>query len=226
MTDSFLAKVISYDKTLNLAKVQPLIVETDGTDRPTVSYPTVAGITPGPNDLVIVVTIRNGSDNAKISRYYEASETNGRIVHVVKPFAGKYVFTGDYEFDGDVKFDGDVEITGDLKIKKDLTVEGDTTLQGKLDVTLDVTIQGDLTVQGNASVAGNLGCGSLQSQPPGSPVVITDGLTVTGDAIVTGDLNVTGSLTAAAATIGAVTFSTHSHAYLSPGGPSFTGPPV
>jgi len=211
MTDAFLAKVVSYDKTRNLATVLPMIVETDGTDRPRVDYPAVAGVTPAANDIVLVVTIRNGADNQKISRYYEASESNGRVVHVVKPSNGVYKFTGDFEFKGNVKFDGDVKVTG------------------KLDVDQDTTILGNLTVQGNASVAGTLGCGSLQSQPPGSPVIITDGLNVVGDmnvagaANVAGALDVAGALTAASATIGSINFLTHTHISNTPGLP--TGPP-
>lgn len=218
MTDAFLATVETFDPILNVAEVAPLIVELDGTDHPTVSAAPVAGITPESGDLVLVVTARNALDDEPVSRYYDASEATGRIVHVVKPQGGVYIFTGDYKFVGDLIFDGDVKITGNLNVEGDselegdLVVGGDAEIKGTLDVTGDTTIDGNLNVGINATVTGALAAGSMTSTVPG-PLSIPGALTIGG------------ALVCASATIGGIDFATHTHANNAPA-PGPTGPPV
>ncbi len=102
MTDAFLATVISYSSTLKTAKVQPLIRENDGTDHVPITVKPDAGILPETGDTVLVLTARNNLDGEKVSRFYGASETNGRIVHVVKSKKGVFRFKGDYKLDGNL----------------------------------------------------------------------------------------------------------------------------
>ena len=222
MTDAFLATVETFDPILNVADVKPLIVELDGTDHPTVSAAPLAGITPESGDLVLVVTARNALDDEAVSRYYDASEATGRIVHVVKPQGGVFIFTGDYKFVGDLIFDGDVKITGDLNVEGDLIVGGDAEIEGTLDVTGDVTLMANLNVTGNTVITGNASCANLtvaglQTSAPGP-------LPLTGALLVTGALTVNGALTAASAVIGGVNFATHTHAVTT--APGVTGPPT
>ena len=222
MTDAFLATVETFDPILNVADVKPLIVELDGTDHPTVSAAPLAGITPESGDLVLVVTARNALDDEAVSRYYDASEATGRIVHVVKPQGGVFIFTGDYKFVGDLIFDGDVKITGDLNVEGDLIVGGDAEIEGTLDVTGDVTLMANLNVTGNTVITGNASCANLtvaglQTSAPGP-------LPLTGALLVTGALTVNGALTAASAVIGGVDFATHTHAVTT--APGVTGPPT
>ena len=222
MTDAFLATVETFDPILNVADVKPLIVELDGTDHPTVSAAPLAGITPESGDLVLVVTARNALDDEAVSRYYDASEATGRIVHVVKPQGGVFIFTGDYKFVGDLIFDGDVKITGDLNVEGDLIVGGDAEIEGTLDVTGDVTLMANLNVTGNTVITGNASCANLtvaglQTSAPGP-------LPLTGAWLVTGALTVNGALTAASAVIGGVNFATHTHAVTT--APGVTGPPT
>ena len=122
MTDGFLAKVVSYDPTTETAEVLPLIVENDGTKHPGITAKPVAGVLPSTGDVVLVLTLRNNLDDAYISRFFTASESNGRIVHVVTPANGVYTFKGDYKFEGNVTIEGDVAVTGDVSIEGLVTI--------------------------------------------------------------------------------------------------------
>jgi cytoskeletal protein CcmA (bactofilin family) len=227
MTDGFLATVDSYDEAENTATVSPLVAELDGTPHPQIKVKPVAGIKPASGDTVLVVTIRNNLNDEEVSRYFAASESNGRIIHVVKPAGGVFTFKGDYKFIGDVVFDGNVEVTGDttldgdLTVKGDAEVEGDTTLDGDLTVKGDAEVQGSLDVQqsatiaANAVVTGNLSVGGLQSATPGSPASVIGNLEVTGNLTVNGTAFLTG-----------IYFGSHRHDYLGPVGPAVTGGPI
>lgn len=227
MTDAFLATVISYDVAEKTAVVSPLIVENDGSAHPDITVKAVAGIKPATGDIVLVLTIRNNLDDAEISRYFESSESNGRIIHVVKPAGGVFTFKGDYKFIGDVVFDGDVSVTGDTTMDGDLTVKGDTKVEGDTTLEGDLTVEGDAEIQGsldvsqnammaaNATVTGNLSVGGLQSATPGSPA------SVIGNLEVTGNLTVNGT-----AMLGGIYFGSHRHDYLGPTGPAITGGPI
>ena len=209
MTDGFLATVDSYDEAENTATVSPLVAEYDGTPHPQIKVKPVAGVKPASGDVVLVVTIRNNLDDAEVSRYFPASESNGRIVHVVKPAGGVFTFKGDYKFIGDVVFDGDVEVTGDTTLDGDLTVKGDAEVQGSLDVQQSATIAADAVVTGNLSVGG------LQSATPGSPASVIGNLEVTGNLTVNGTAFLNG-----------IYFGSHRHDYLGPVGPAVTGGPI
>lgn len=137
MTDAFLATVESYDLVLKTAKVKPLITENDGTKHPGIEVKPVAGILPAAGDLVLIVTIRNNLDDSFISRFFSSSESNGRIVQVVKPADGVFTFKGDYKFEGDVEFKGDVTITGDVSIEGDVSLKGDAAIEGNVTVTIN-----------------------------------------------------------------------------------------
>lgn len=127
MTDAFLATVISYSTTEKAAKVQPLIIEDDGTDHVPITVKPDAGILPETGDTVLVLTARNNLDGEKISRFYTASETNGRIVHVVKSKKGVFRFKGNYQLNGNLSVIApdqiEFEVGDNLTFK--ITIESD-----------------------------------------------------------------------------------------------------
>lgn len=128
MTDAWLATVVSYDPATKTAKVLPLIVENDGTDHVQVSANPVAGTYPEAGDTVLVLTARNNLDDKKISRFFDSSEMNGRIIHVVKSLEGVYRFKGNYRIDGNLEVNAPDVITfvvGDT-LTFEVTVENDT----------------------------------------------------------------------------------------------------
>lgn len=151
MSDCFLAEVISFSSSTFKGKVKPLILEADGSTHSDINVEakSVSGVTPSVGDLVLVVTSRNNLNDKPIHRYNQTSESNCRIIAVVKKNGQNFVFTGDYQFKGDV------EITGNATFKQDLKVEGDTELEGKLDVGGDVVIDGDAEIGGGFKVGGN-----------------------------------------------------------------------
>lgn len=219
MTDSFLATVVSYDKAKNEATVSPLIVETDGTDHPDIITKPVAGITPEAKDVVLVVTARNNLDDKTISRFFEASETNGRIVHVVKPQNGVYIFTGDYKFVGDVKVDGKLEVTGDVTLDSNLEVKGDTKLDGDLHVVGDSTMDGKLDVTGAVNLHST--CHIAGKATLDADLEVQGNTTMHGTATFSSGLMVTGTVK-----LQGIAWSTHTHSYVGLLGPAMTGPPV
>lgn len=143
MTDCFLATVISFNSATYEGQIQPLIVENDGTDHPIVKAKSVGGLAPLPGDKVIVVTSRNNLDDQSISRYYEASESNCRIIEIAST-GGIYNFKGNYKFEGNVIIDGDLTTTGDITSAGNLNLAGDALIGG------DATLAGNLTVIGTA----------------------------------------------------------------------------
>lgn len=197
MTDAFLATVVSYVKSTNIAIVKPLIIEPDGTLHPAVNASPIAGITPSPDDIVAVVTLRNNLNDKPISRVYGASETNGRIVDVVKPKNGVFTFTGNYKFIGDVVFKGDVEVTGDVTFDQDLTVTGELEVDGAANFLSTLMVALQLTVGGNLALGG-----SIVPAIPGNPIVIP------------GDVNIAGILK-----VNGIPVNVHKHISGSPGLP-------
>jgi hypothetical protein len=152
MTDGFIADVRSYNPVDNTWMVEPRIVEFDGTDHPLIKVNAVQGISPNVGDVVMVVTIRNNLDDKKINRFYEASETNGRIVGVAKPVT-QYVFEGNYKFEGNLIIDGDLTVEDDLRVKGDLEVDGDAFIDDDLSVGGDLEVDGE-TATGSLTVNG------------------------------------------------------------------------
>jgi len=135
--------------------VDPRIVEIDGTDHPTIKVNAVGGIKAQVGDVVLVETVRNNLDDKKISRFYPASETNGRIVGVAEPVL-QYVFKGDYKFEGDVTIQGNLEVTENVQVGGNVSVTGNTTISGTLRVSMDLTAENDLIVEKNLNVTEDL----------------------------------------------------------------------
>jgi hypothetical protein len=152
MSDCFLATVISFAG--GEGQIQPLIVEADGTDHPMVRAKSVEGITPDPGDKVLVMTSRNNLDNSTISRFFNASESNCRIVGIVSKAGNYFVLTGNYRFVGDILVQGNVQTTGDIQAAGNIQTLGDVTAVGNVDVGGSGTIAGSLTIVTGLSVAG------------------------------------------------------------------------
>lgn len=139
MTSAFLAKVVSGDDDEWI--VDPLITEYDGTPHPSITVTTQEGITPNVDDIVLVLTMRNNLDREPISRFYDASESNGVIIGVVTAPNG-FTLTGDFNFIGDVTIDGNLSVTGMFQ-------------------TGQLAVQGDSAIGGNLVVAGSVACAAL-----------------------------------------------------------------
>lgn len=156
MNDCFLAEVVSFNSVTFEGRINPLIIEVEGSEMETVTAKSVSGVTPQAGDVVLVVVTKNNLDNEPVSRFFKASETNGRIIAIVKKNGQDFVFTGNYKFKGNVEFDGDVTITGkaifedDVEIDGNLDVGGDTALDGDLDVAGNLSVDGTSTFQGIA----------------------------------------------------------------------------
>jgi len=146
MSDCFLATVISFAN--GEGQIRPLIIENDGTDHPIVSAKSVSGVTPDPGDKVLVVTSRNNLDNQAISRFYDASESNCRIVAIVSKVGANFVLTGNYRFVGDITVQGNIQTTGNVQAAGNVQALG------------DLTVIGSATIGGSATVAGALTCPS------------------------------------------------------------------
>lgn len=176
MTDSFLASVTSYDSDAGVAVVVPLITEYDGTDHPAVNAIPVAGVFPSAGDIALIVTIRNGEDNAAISRYFEASEAHCRIVHIVTSAGGVFLFKGNYKFTGNIEIEGELHVTGAVTLDDDLSVGGDLSVDGDSDLTGDLSVGGDANFDGTVDVTGTATFGGIAfgthvhtSASPGNP---------------------------------------------------------
>lgn len=109
--DIFLATVDAKDG--DTWKIKPLIVEVDGTDHPGLVAVANKGVTPSPGDKVLVVTMRNNIDGAKISRYFEATEANAVIVWVFQS-ESKLTLTGDFILDGNLTIEGGLTVSGEV----------------------------------------------------------------------------------------------------------------
>ena len=137
MADGFLATGVSYSEADKTAVVSPLIVENDGTPHPDITVKPVAGIKPAAGDIALVLTIRNNLDDKEVSRFFDASESNGRIVHIVTPVGGVFTFKGNYKFIGNMVFEGNVDVTGDVTIDGAVDVTGDVTIDGTVTISID-----------------------------------------------------------------------------------------
>ena len=155
MTDAFICEVIKKNAIDKTWDVQPKIVEFDGTDHKVITVNAVGGIDPQIGDIVLVVTARNNLDDKEINRFYESSETNGRIVAVAKPMIF-YTFKGDFEFIGTVLFTGGIQTTGDLLVQGDLIVEKNASVGQNLIVTGSISAGSSITATGNISGLGDL----------------------------------------------------------------------
>ena len=153
MTDAFIATVVSVNPDTSCI-VTPQIIEHDGTTHPNVTAGVVEGITPTAGDSVLVLTTRNNLDNAPIQRYYDASESCGRIIAIVKT-ASVYSLTGSFKFIGSVEITQNLTVDGNLTVKGTLSVTGDTTLSGRLTVQKDVSMSGKLSVTGDSTLSGS-----------------------------------------------------------------------
>ena len=111
-------------------QVDPLIIEDDGTNHPTVDVTVRDGLTPTVGDTVLIEFMRNTLSLTSVKRYFDASESNGVIIGIIKTANG-YVLTGDYKFIGNVTIEGDLSITGDMNITGDVTISGNLTVSGK-----------------------------------------------------------------------------------------------
>lgn len=85
MTDSFLAKVISYSKSTKKAKIQPLVIMADGTQKKNLPLDAgvIDGLVPEEGDTVIILTTRNNLDKKEISIYFDATWSNGWIIGII-----------------------------------------------------------------------------------------------------------------------------------------------
>lgn len=210
MTDAWLAEVISFDPLTKEAVALPKITEPDGTPHPEITVKAVAGITPEPGDLVLVITLRNNLDDAYISRFFEASETNGRIVDVVKSVQGVFKFTGNYKFTGQFAIDGSLDVTGPVSVDGSLDVTGPATLKNGATITGDASVSGNLSVGANLSVSGS--------------ATVSGSASFTAAATFNGSATFNDSMTAnSLVTLGGILFATHRHTCPPLGGDS--GPP-
>lgn len=193
-TDSFLAKILSFNSGTKKGKIEPLVILEDGKKQKELDAKAVSGITPLPGDIVLVIAIRNNLDDSEISCYYESSWSNCRIVAIASAKAGTYKFTGNYQFTGGVTFTGDLTVTKDLNVTENLVVGKDATIGsgdggGDLLVlggltAMSANVGGDLTVIGDATIGGisfsefhtdylahtHLAPGGLTPAPTGPPL--------------------------------------------------------
>ena len=139
MSDSFIATVLTNngDGTWTVA---PKITEYDGTPHVPIIVNAVNGLFPSPGDVVMIVTARNNLNDSFINRFYEASESNGRIVAIATPII-QYTFKGDYEIIGNLTLLGDLTVTGDITATGNITVAQDITATGSITAT-DITLSG------------------------------------------------------------------------------------
>lgn len=160
MADGFLCDVLSPNVIDGTWDVKPKLVEIDGTDAKTIKAKPVGGIEPTPGDVALVVLPKNNLDDGKISRWYEATDANARIVAIATPVL-RYEFKGDYKFEGDIIIDGNLEITGNLDVGGDVSI-GTIIQPGNLDVTGDLEVDGNLDVNGDLDVDGETNTASLK----------------------------------------------------------------
>jgi len=185
MTDAFLATVESVVDPLQfLYKVTPKIIENDGTTHPVITVRAAKGVTPSPQDVVLILTTRNNLDNKPVQRYFEASEACGRIIAVIQSVASGLVLTGPYNFIGDVTIKGDLSLqtnpdtgstgsllaAGNVIIGGEAVVGGDVSVAGNLEVTENCTVSGILTV-GGVVVNGHTHYNNVPVPGPTGPMI-------------------------------------------------------
>lgn len=153
MTDAFAAVVTGPGEGLHAWVVVPQIIENDGTPHPPITVQAGGGITPAPGDYVLVLTARNNLDNLPVKRFYESSESNGRIAAVLVAATG-YTFQGTYRFIGPVSLTGNLAVTGNTTLLGNLTMTGNEAVTGNVNITGNSTISGNLTVAGILTVGG------------------------------------------------------------------------
>ena len=203
MTDSFIAKVLSFSLGTKKGKIQPLVIMQDGKKITSIDAKAIGGVTPSPGDLVLVIAIRNNLDDKEISFYYNPSWSNCRIVAVAATDSGTYKFTGNYQFTGGITFTGNLTVTKDLNVTENLIVGKNATISKNLTVTQDASIGGGLNVAGDFSGAGKVNA--------------------VGDISTLGDLDVTGTASVGGLKIDGKDWLLHFHSNGNMGAPTGTG---